>query len=223
MSRNWKLKNEEGIGYWYENDNGEKSETFSQAWSYSDGFGLVKLNNGKYAYRDVDGNISEEYKYAFKYYNDFAPVELNNGMCGYRYIDGSIISCIEYKSLERFFSGEENVYHLRKDVFGNKQLLAWVIKRVKDDACRFIKLAKTKKQLKAVKEYYLETMEYILSTAHDIWKDKKKQSGVKKSRIKKNRMGLAGQEKKNDKKVKKFFASRQELQQEMLDELNLNK
>lgn len=106
MNRNWKLKNEEGIGYWYENDNGEKSETFSQAWSYSDGFGLVKLNNGKYAYRDVDGNISEEYKYAFKYYNDFAPVELNNGMCGYRYIDGSIISCIEYKSLERFFQAK---------------------------------------------------------------------------------------------------------------------
>ena len=50
MSKYWELKHKQGNGYWYENENGNKSKLFQFAYPYSGGFGMVKLNNGKYAY-----------------------------------------------------------------------------------------------------------------------------------------------------------------------------
>ena len=66
MSKNWKLRYRNGKGFWYEDKNGERSEIFKKAYKYSDGFGLVQLENGKYAYRDVNGNLSEEIAHLHK-------------------------------------------------------------------------------------------------------------------------------------------------------------
>ena len=70
----------------------------------------------------------------------------------------------------------------------------------------FIKLAQNKKRLEAAKEYYLDAMEYVLSTAHDIRKENEKQKKLEEQeRIKKQR------------KADKWSAT----QDELLEELNL--
>ena len=71
MGKNWELKHEEGKGYWYEDDYGNKSEIFESAEKYSCGYGVVRKKSGNWAYRDVNGNLSKEYGVAWSYFHGF--------------------------------------------------------------------------------------------------------------------------------------------------------
>lgn len=188
MSKNWKLKYRKGKGYWYEDENGEKSEIFEHAYKYSDGFGLVVLGNGKRAYKDVNGKLSEEYKWADSYSNanGFGRVQLKNGKWAYRDVDGNLFNRSECNTIKRFNKGDVDVYSLKDEFFANDKILASILKKLKRDAYRFIKLAQSKEQLEAAKEYYIDAMEYVLSTAHDIRKENEKQKKLEEQeRIKK--------------------------------------
>lgn len=152
----------------YRDMDGNLSEEYPSADPYSDGLGRVQLKNGKYAYRDVNGELSEEYRYAEPYSNGVGCVVLENGACEFRDVDGNLFNFSEYVAIRRFYEGKVDVYGLEDKVFVSNKLLAFVIKKVKDDTHRFIKLAQTNKQLESARCDYLEAMEYVLSTAHDI-------------------------------------------------------
>ena len=152
----------------YRDRDGNLSEEYICAEPYSGGFGRVWLKNGKYAYRDVNGELSKEYRYAESYSNGVGYVRLENGKCAYRDVDGNLFNSREYVIIRRFYEGKVDVYDLEDEVFVSNKLLAFVIKKVKDDTRRFIKLTQTNKQLESVRCDYLEAMEYVLSTAHDI-------------------------------------------------------
>ena len=168
MSNNCKLRFKAGEGHWSEDENENKSEPFRVACDYSCGFGEVLLNNNNWAYRDMDGNLSEEYPEIFKYSNGFGVVRLENGRYAYRDVDGNLFSESDYNKIKELYKDKVDVYHLEDEVFESDKLLSSVIKKVKRDAHRFIKLAQTNKQLEEARRFYLETMEYVLSTAHNI-------------------------------------------------------
>ena len=160
------LKNERMA---YRDVNGKLSEEYEDAGSYSNGFGLVKLQNGRWAYRDVNGNLSkEEYREAESYSDGFGLVQLENGEYAYRDIDGNLFNLSEHKKIKRFWNGEVDVYDLEDGVFASDKLLALTIKKVKDNAHRFIKLTQTDEQLESVRRNYQKAMEYVLTKAYDI-------------------------------------------------------
>lgn len=169
----------------YRDMDGNLSEEYICADPYSDGLGRVQLKNGKYAYRDVNGELSEEYRYAEPYSNGVGFVVLENGTREYRDVDGNLFNLSEYVAIRRFYEDKVDIYGLEDEVFVSNKLLAFVIKKVKDDTRRFIKLAQTNEQLESVRCDYLKTMEYVLSTAHDIRmknEQKKKQGEQEKIR-----------------------------------------
>ena len=190
----------------YRDVNGNLSEEYVDAESYSDGLGLVQLENGKYAYRDVNGKLSEEYEVAYSYRKGFGNVMLESGERAYRDVDGNLFNLSERKKIERFWNGEVDVYDLEDEVFANDKLLASILKKLKRDAYRFIKLAQNKEQLETAKRYYLDAIEYVLSTAYDIRKENEKQKKLEEQeRIKKQQ------------EADKWSA----IQDELLEELNL--
>ena len=239
MSKKWTLKGEYDSGFWYEDENGERSEIFKDAEKYADGYGLVELENGRYAYRDVNGKLSEEYRYASPYsdgyglvelengkwayrdingklseeyewagsYSDgFGLVKLENGKYAYRDVDGNLFNRSECNTIKRLYKGDVDVYSLEDEVFANDKLLASILKKLKRDAYRFIKLAQNKEQLETAKRYYLDAIEYVLSTAYDIGKENEKQKKLEEQeRIKKQQ------------EADKWSAT----QDELLEELNL--
>ena len=169
----------------YRDMDGNLSEEYICADPYSDGLGRVLLKNGKYAYRDVNGELSEEYRYAEPYSNGVGFVVLENGTREYRDVDGNLFNLSEYVAIRRFYEDKVDVDGLEDEVFVSNKLLAFVIKKVKDDIRRFIKLAQSKEQLETAKRYYLDAIEYVLSTAHDIRmknEQKKKQEEQEKIR-----------------------------------------
>lgn len=89
MERNWELKYEEGIGYWYEDETGKKSKIFSFAYKYSCGYGVVR-ENGKFAYIDENSKLSEGYPLAFPYIGGYGLVWLDNGKYAYRNKSGKL-------------------------------------------------------------------------------------------------------------------------------------
>lgn len=169
----------------YRDMDGNLGKEYLSADPYSDGFGRVALKNGKYAYIDVNGKQSEEYEYASSYSDGFGFVKLENGEFAYRDVDGNFFNLNEYLAIKSFWNGEDDVCDLEDGVFASDKLLALVIKKVKDDTRRFIKLTQTNEQLESVRCDYLKTMEYVLSTAHDIRmknEQKKKQEEQEKIR-----------------------------------------
>ena len=206
MSKKWTLKGEYDSGFWYEDENGERSEIFKDAEKYSDGYGLVELENGRYAYRDVNGKLSEEYEWAGSYSDGFGLVKLENGKYAYRDVDGNLFNRSECNTIKRLYKGDVDVYSLEDEVFANDKLLASILKKLKRDAYRFIKLAQNKEQLETAKRYYLDAIEYVLSTAYDIRKENEKQKKLEEQeRIKKQQ------------EADKWSA----IQDELLEELNL--
>lgn len=99
----WKVKEEKGQGYWYEDNIGNVSEKFEFADSYYEGFAVVKLSNGKFAYRDVNGLLSKEYACAYPYSYGFGLVKLDNGKFAYRDASGDISE--EYKDAGVYING----------------------------------------------------------------------------------------------------------------------
>ena len=206
MSKKWTLKGEYDSGFWYEDENGERSEIFKDAEKYSVGYGLVELENGRYAYRDVNGKLSEEYEWAGSYSDGFGLVKLENGKYAYRDVDGNLFNRSECNTIKRLYKGDVDVYSLEDEVFANDKLLASILKKLKRDAYRFIKLAQNKEQLETAKRYYLDAIEYVLSTAYDIRKENEKQKKLEEQeRIKKQQ------------EADKWSA----IQDELLEELNL--
>lgn len=206
MSKKWTLKGENGRGFWYEDENGERSEIFKYAYKYSNGLGVVQLENENWVYRDVNGKLSEGYRYAYPYSDGFGLVQLENGKCAYRDVDGNLFNRSEFKTIKRFYRDDVDVYSLKDEFFANDKILASILKKLKSDTYRFIKLAQNKKQLETAKEYYIDAMEYVLSTAHDIRKANEKQKKLEEQeRIKKQR------------KADKWSAT----QDKLLEELNL--
>ena len=194
-------------GKWaYRDVNGNLSEKYEWVDSYSDGFGLVELENGKYAYRDVNGKLSEEYEWANSYCNGYGIVHLENGECAYRYVDGNLFSESDFSKIKGFCKGKVDVYDLEEEVFANDKILASILKKLKRDAYRFIKLAQNQEQLETAKRYYLDAMEYVLSTARNIrMTDEQKKKEEEQERIKKQQ------------EADKWSAT----QDELLEELNL--
>lgn len=143
---------------------GNLSEKYKSARDYSDGFALVQKNNGKYAFRDVNGNLSEEYMYAWDYCNGFAEVKTLDGRYFYRDVNGNLLTelMLKYnnnKIDESKFSDED---------FADEKFLDIVIKRTKDITSQSIDLAENDEQLEASRDYYNDTMEYVLSKAYDV-------------------------------------------------------
>ena len=133
---------------------------------------MVLLSNGKWAFRDTKGRLSEGYKSIIRYSDGFGKAYIGDFEWLYRDENGNLLSKSEYNKIKDFWNGKKDVYNLETEVFGNEKLLALTIKKVKDDARRFIKLSRNEEELKASGRYYRETMEYILSKAYEIKKEK---------------------------------------------------
>ena len=195
--------------YAYRDVDGELSKEYREAYSYENGFGLVQLENGRWAYIDVNGKLSEEYEVAYSYEKGFGYVVLRNGKYAYyayRDTDGNLFSEDEYNNINGFYEGKVDVYSLEDEVFANDKILASILKKLKSDAYRFIKLAQNQEQLETAKRYYLDAIEYVLSTARNIrMTDKQKKKEEEQERIKKQQ------------EVKHWSAT----QDELLEELNL--
>ena len=152
----------------YRDVDGNLSKEYMWAEPYINGFGKVELERGKYVYRDVNGNLSEKFRYIYPYEDGFGLVQLENEEYAYRDIDGNLFNLSEHKKIKRFWNGEVDVYDLEDGVFASDKLLALTIKKVKDNAHRFIKLTQTDEQLESVRRNYQKAMEYVLTKAYDI-------------------------------------------------------
>lgn len=114
----------ENDGYFFKNENEEKSEKYFYAEEYVDGYALVqKEENGKWQYRNKEGKLSEKYFQASPYSLGVAVVRKTaNSPFNFLDIYGNesedFYSATLYKDGYSLVQKERNGANLYRDVFG---------------------------------------------------------------------------------------------------------
>lgn len=181
MAKRW-IINYEGNKPYFEDEKGNKSETFQRAYNYINGWALVQLHNNFYAFRDINGNISESYQDAWGYNDGFACVQLDDGSLAYRDILGNVSTKKTRlgEEIYKYYNGEISAFDLSDEVFKDSKALSFVIKHTKEMAKEALEFVSTQGELDATKDYFGSLIDYTKDKAYDLYEEKEEEKEERK-------------------------------------------